>query len=199
MDRSIMYAFNWVFYLWCVSLNSTTSSILDSGIYTVIEMGTLQTPISMGQLSKIKPADSNPTIIQNNMRFYKRRANKGLGIILGSPCGCFIMFLSCIYDRRISLFLCNTIMVRILNPISQSYLDIERTQIWKSIKNILLECTLLYNQLLFMVSSPHWHDLHFRWLNIKGFNAEYPTTITLFFNHLNWNWSEHYQVKKIWL
>ena len=31
---------------------------------------------------------------------------------------------------------------------------------------------------------------HFRWLNIKGFDTTFPISKTLFFNHLNWNWSQ---------
>ena len=47
------------------------------------------------------------------------------------------------------------------------------------------------HSILYSIVYTPWYldDFHFRWLNIKGFDAELPIAITLFFDHLNWNWS----------
>ena len=42
-----------------------------------------------------------------------------------------------------------------------------------------------------LLTLPLYHasgKFHFRWLNFNGFDAAFPISITLFFNHLNWYW-----------
>ena len=42
----------------------------------------------------------------------------------------------------------------------------------------------------FEITVKYQDEFHFRWLNIKGFDAASHILIMLFFNHLNWNWSK---------
>ena len=45
-----------------------------------------------------------------------------------------------------------------------------------------------------MFKSTSWKEkssdeFHSRWLNLQGVDATFPISLTLFTNHLNWNWS----------
>ena len=57
----------------------------------------------------------------------------------------------------------------------------------KETKDVSFTCTLIYKGKLFKVNQSEKDEFHFRWLDVNGFSAAFPISITLFFNHLNWN------------
>ena len=55
---------------------------------------------------------------------------------------------------------------------------------------------LIFNQ-RFYTGKVILDEFHLRWLIIKGFRVAFPISITLFVNHLNWDWSKTFLNLKI--